>query len=324
MLAQFSFGGSRLAGASTHALDTHAAHHLPVATSHHVRLNPLFVILSRARDPRLRKRHDSRDHQSPIRPATHDLKPIASVMRIAFRSYLAAPRSRVAPSNASLHRVPRAFTLIELLLVLGLVAVLSVVLSTGFSGHGKSAALQSGQAAVASLLAAARARAVASGHQVRVLIQHDPRSPHADRRYLRFLALEESHDGIWETLLTSALPEGIYILPHQNRTPPGLWGAGSAWTKLDGSRLHSSCLSRPPVSRAVDALETETWAEILFAAPGTTSTSGFLVIAAGRVQPAAARTDDNPPVVLENREAVRGLLLSSYGLATAIDGRSGF
>jgi len=220
------------------------------------------------------------------------------------------------------HSALPGFTLLELLVVLGLVAALSVVLLGGLAGGGKSVALQSGQTLVANLITAARTRAVASGNQTRVLVHHDPDSPLAAERYLRHLALEELRAGSWVTLQSTALPAGVYFLPHQNRTPAGLLPGETAWTKLDGTRLHSSCLFRAPIQQVVDGTTAENWVEIAFTAQGTTATSGQLVLATGRLLPPGSGSGS--PVVLDGQETVRGLSISGYGLAVLINERSGF
>lgn len=216
----------------------------------------------------------------------------------------------------------RAFTLLELLVVVGLIAAMSFLLLGGLAGGSQSAALQAGQATLSNLVAAARSRAVASGRSTRLLVQHDAQSPVAAERYLRFLALEELRQGEWRTLQTVSLPRGIHVVPHENHLPPGLLLDDAAWRRTDGTRLHSSALFRPLVSRQVDTLAVEQWAELGFSAHGTTATAGQLVLAAGRTAQVSVAGD--PPVVLHSVEIVRGVQLSVYGLAVTIDGREGF
>jgi type II secretory pathway pseudopilin PulG len=215
----------------------------------------------------------------------------------------------------------RAFSLLELLVVLGLIAALSFVLLGSLAGGGKSVALQSGQTLVANFITAARTRAVATGNQTRLLVHHDSASPLAAERYLRHLALEELRAGSWVTHQSTALPAGVFVLPHQNRTPAGLLPGGVAWAKFDGARLHSSCLFRAPVQQVVDSSTAENWIEIAFSAQGTTATSGQLVLATGRPLPPGS---GDSPISLESQETVRGLALSGYGLAVLINERSGF
>lgn len=214
-----------------------------------------------------------------------------------------------------------AFTLLELLVVIGLVAGLSFFLIGGLAGGGRSAALQSGQATVINLLMVARTHAMASGNPTRVLVNHD-RS--AAERYLRQLVLQESRAGNWRTMQLVALPAGVYVVPHQNQMPDDLFGAAAPWVKADGSRLHSSCLSHVPVSLAVDTAIAEMWVELAFTPLGTTGTSGFLVLATGRAQPPGAVAETQSPIWLENQMAVRGLQLSAYGLSLPINEKDGF
>jgi len=208
--------------------------------------------------------------------------------------------------------------------VIGLIAAMSFLLIGGLAGGGKSAALQAGQSTVANLLAAARTRAMASGNQTRVLVQQDVQSSVATERYGRFLALEELRDGNWETIQTMFLPAGIYVVPHQNRTPPNLFGTAAPWTKLDGSRLHSSCLNRSLLTRPVDGTISEGWIDLPFTAQGTPSASGLLAVATGQPLAPGSFAAGESPFMLENQESVRGLQLTSYGLAILINDRSGF
>lgn len=217
------------------------------------------------------------------------------------------------------------FTLLELLVVIGLISAMAFMLAGGLPGGGKATALQAGQASVVNLLAAARTRAMASGYATRVLVHHDSQSALAGERYLRFLALEQqAADGTWRTLQATQLPAGIYVLPHQNNTPANLFGGTAIWVKPDGARLHSSCLSQAVLSRAVDAVTTENWVPVLFAGQGTTNTSGQLVVTTGRPLAPGTYAAGESPVVMEGQDTVRGLQLSGYGLAVLINDRSSF
>lgn len=217
-----------------------------------------------------------------------------------------------------------AFTLLELMVVIGLVAGLSFFLISGLTGGGQNSAMQSGQAVVANLLTTARLQAMSSGNFMRVLVQHDPQSQHADERYLRVLALEQLRSGSWETLQVVSLPAGVFVLPHQNQKPANLFGATGPWLKLDGSMLHSSALFRPLVNRAVDSTLTENWAELSFSPLGTTPTSGFIVLGLGRPEGPQAEAAGQSPIGLRNADAAVGLQLTPYGLGLFINERAGF
>ncbi len=217
----------------------------------------------------------------------------------------------------------RGFTLIELMVVIGLIAGLAFFFVRGVADGGRNTALQSGQATIANLLIVARTQALAAGNRTRILVHHDPASALASERYLRFLALEELRGGAWHTLQTILLPAGIYVVPHQNRTPSNLYDASGPWVKVNGSRLHSSCLSSPLISRAVNTTVQEAWVELVFTSLGTPQNSGFLVVATGAPQSPGSFAD-GAPIMLKNQDAVRGLQLSAYGLSLLINERTGF
>jgi len=217
----------------------------------------------------------------------------------------------------------RGFTLIELIVVIGLIAGLAYFLMNGLADGGRNAALQSGQTTVANLLMAARTQAMAAGNHSRILVHHDLASAHAAERYLGYIALEELRDGVWHTLQTVRLPSGIYVVPHQNQTPLNLYGDAGPWVKVDGSRLHSSCLSSPLVFRAINTTVQESWAELVFSPLGTPLSSGFLVVGTGTPHRPGSFAE-GAPIMLKNQDAVRGLQLSAYGLSLLINERTGF
>ena len=109
----------------------------------------------------------------------------------------------------------RAFTLLELLVVIGLIAGLSLGLFLGLQGGGQSASLQAGQATVANLVTSARLKAAATGRHCRLLVGNDP----ADAaRYLSTLVLQlartpGANPGQWDSVQTVSLPAGIFVLP---------------------------------------------------------------------------------------------------------------
>ena len=232
------------------------------------------------------------------------------------------------PLSLPQHR--RAFTLLELLVVIGLIAALSLVLLGGLGGGGKSAALQSAQATLANLVSAARTDALAGGGAVRLLINVDPVSTADPSRFLRYIAIQEQSGGVWQPVpkVEIFLPEGIYVVPGNFTTiPAGLFSASTAtpWTKTDGSLLRSTALRANQVlSLAINGTAAEQWVSVSFAATGTTAQSGDIILAAGhRRAPGSFPTGDSP-VELENPETVRGLSLSSYGLPALINDRAGF
>lgn len=219
----------------------------------------------------------------------------------------------------------RAFTLLELLIVVGLIAAFSFVV-IGALGSTRGAVLQSAQATVANLLVAARAKAAASGQSTRLLVQFDTTSRTAPTRFLRHLVLQAQVNGAWQSLSDAWLPDGVYVVPGNFAFPAGLIATtGVAWTKGDGSNLRSTALRNVNlISESVYGDAVEQWASIPFAAAGTTAASGDIVLAAGRTRPPGSYAEGESPIELQHPDQVRGLTLSSYGVATLINSRTSF
>lgn len=223
----------------------------------------------------------------------------------------------------------RGFTLIETLVVVGLIAVLAALLAGGLRPSG-TMPLQTAQAVLAHLVTAARAQANASGCAVRLLIHADPANP---ERFRRMIAMQrESPDtaGEWSTVgRVTLLPPETIVLPYRTRVPAGLYETPAAWTKVwapsgGASELHSSSLAATPVRTAVQAAAVETWDVLVFTPKLTTGNSGDLVLATVRRRPPGSYPEGESPVRAESPQQVRGLAVSRYGVPALISGRGGF
>lgn len=240
---------------------------------------------------------------------------------------------RLAPPR---HRSCHAFTLLELLVVIGLIAGLSLLLLMGIGGGGKAAALQTAQATVSGLVTSARLKAAASGRHCRVLVAADPVDP---ERYLRFLALQQARQAgpspaNWDTIQTTALPADALIVPASITTPAGLVRDPSRWKRttdpaadiVSGVLLNQEidyALEGDPVSRR--------WTGICFTPNGTLARlgnvggppRGLLVIAMGARRAPGTYGPGESPVTLQP-DALRGLMLSAYGVPALLDDRNAF
>jgi prepilin-type N-terminal cleavage/methylation domain-containing protein len=220
-------------------------------------------------------------------------------------------------------RRERAFTLLELLVTVALVAALAVFVLRGSAGAGTAAALRSGQTAIANLFVVARARAMAGGDSARVLFHVDPTSAPAPQRYLRCCVVQVGEAGKWETVTEIFLPRGVYFVPGNFPALPGGLFSPEAWVRDDGvSALRSTALRADRiVSEAIGSTIVEQWASVTIADTGNTSQSGDLVLVSGEPRPIIA---NESPVRLTNPASARGLTLSTYGLAALVDDRASF
>lgn len=219
----------------------------------------------------------------------------------------------------------RAFTLLELLVAVSLIAALSIVVLGVLSG-GRGSALQAGQAAFADLLVAARTQAAASNQPVRVLVNFNADDTEQPARFLRYMVLQAQTRTGWQSTVTAYLPQGVYLLPGRGPAPTGLFPAsGALWTKTDGSELRSTAFrNTDAIEESIDGGRVERWLILPIAATGATNAAGDIVLANGRSRAPGSFVTGESPVELLHPDEVRGLALSQYGVATLIDRRASF
>lgn len=223
-------------------------------------------------------------------------------------------------------RPTRAFTLLELLVVVGLISALSFVV-IGALGSSRGSALQSAQGTVANLLVAARTKATASNQSARVLVNYNPSNTDQPSRYLRYLVLQvRNNDGTWRSLTDAFLPEGVFMVPGVNPLPTGLVSDSAMWTRpSDNGVLRSSAFRTAVSETAGGATSAESWLSFEVTADGVTNSSnGDVVLALGTPKAPGTYASGEPPVSLVAPDQTRGLSVSSYGVATLVSGRSGF
>jgi type II secretory pathway pseudopilin PulG len=226
--------------------------------------------------------------------------------------------------------------LLELLVVIGLISALSYFLVGGLAGGGQTAALQSGQATLANLVTAASTKASATGRKTRLLINAEPA---AAERYLRYLVLQLARQpgtspADWDTITEVSLPEGVYTMPATLTQAAGLVANQAEWKRVSdpAADLVSELFANQTLSLLLpgDSVA-QTWMGIAFTPHGTLAalgsgppTKGVLVITLGVRRPPGSYPAGEAPVQLVNPQAVRGLLLSVYGVPALLNERSEF
>lgn len=230
-------------------------------------------------------------------------------------------------------RQSTGFTLLELLVVIGLVALLAATAFHGLTGGGREAALRSSQALLANLVVAARSKAAATNCKVRLLVNVDPAAP---ERYLRLVVLQVGRQpgpspANWDTFQRMGLPAGVFVVP---ASLSGLVAVPGEWKRVSDTSadLASDLFTAQQLSYALEGDVTpQAWTGVAFTSVGSLSTlsggpppKGSLVLAPGRRRGAAEISSGDPPIELEQPAAVRGLLLSAYGVPTLLRERNAF
>jgi prepilin-type N-terminal cleavage/methylation domain-containing protein len=220
-------------------------------------------------------------------------------------------------------KAPRhpAFTLIELLVVIGLVALLAGALGLALREANPSLALQSAQASVASLLAAARGQAALQQNRTMLVVDADP----AAGSFLRglHLAVESApHSGRWRITGPGAvLPPGIYVVP-EKATFDGVMFTSVGNPGVPWPAQRCSSLGLAPPGRIAPSADNPAGKYLgmsaLLAEPGPAGPGAGdkLVLSAAR-RTATGVNFDRP-------ELLRGVVLSSYGVAIFINDAPGF
>jgi len=208
---------------------------------------------------------------------------------------------------APTRRSARAFTLIELLVVIGLIALTAGVLGLALRRDNSSTALQSAQGTVASLLAATRSEAALKGSDAALMIDNAPGD--ADR-YLHALVIAVQADGAWtQSGDYVLLPAGAYVVPPTGAPiADGTVNFGSATSSA--SLLVSDTLNGAP------------HLIVRYTPLGIPSngSGGNLVLSTATLQSPASAS----PILFNNAQNVRGLVLSAYGAVTFVNDASGF
>lgn len=215
--------------------------------------------------------------------------------------------------------VRRAFTLLEMLIVVGLVAVLSTIVLSSLLGRSRGAALQAAQASLSSFVTATRAHAVSSGQGARLCLNVDA---NVSDRFLRYWVVQVKSGSTWRTTADVYLPEGVYVVPGDfNALPAGLFSTASTWLKSDNtSPLRSSALRDDKIfTDTINGTSAQQWVAIDLGVTGGTAQAGDLVLVTGVVRPPGSYAAGEAPIELREANAARGLTLSSYGVPALVN-----
>lgn len=223
----------------------------------------------------------------------------------------------------SLRIARRAFTLLEVLVVVGLIALLAGGIGLALGDTGGNA-LASAQTSLASMVGSARAQAAV--HQTETILAiYATRPPGGDaEKYLRLLQVfRNNRPGVTPAVWVPAgspvsLPRGVYVVP---TSTTGLLAAGVVWPTnppLVSTLRGPIGLGQPagaPFGTGATAFVVE------FAPDGTIAQVGNLTHA--RLVLGTAVLANNTPQ-FNNNAAVRGVILRPTGAVTFVNQANGF
>ncbi len=199
----------------------------------------------------------------------------------------------------------RAFTLIELLVVIGIIAVLAAGIGLMLKGGNPGAALRAGQSTLMSTLAAARGQAALNQVNAMIIVDADISSD----TFLRSVRIVvEKTPGTWtEVGGEVVLPQGVYVVPHAGIDGVTLTSGTTAGHVSD---FFTSTGNVPGVAGAISQ----------FLQSGQVTPLGTLSGGAGgRILVSAGNITGPNLLTIDNTNAIRGLVLSKYGIATLLN-----
>ncbi|MCS6245628.1 MAG: prepilin-type N-terminal cleavage/methylation domain-containing protein [Opitutus sp.] len=220
-----------------------------------------------------------------------------------------------------------AFTLIELLVVIGLIGLLAGGLGVAMKNKNPGSGLRSAQSVLVSLLSSARGQSALNQVDAMMLVQADPARDNF-LRSVRVVVQTASGATTWQEVGGEVvLPEGIYVVP------PVTSVANATLSLLNNSdtKRRSLFVNTGTVTGGTSGLGILVPAGTYFQslrltslgsvldATSTTATNSGIKVTGGRLLVAAGRQTGPTAWELDNVSAIRGFVVSTYGVATLIN-----
>jgi prepilin-type N-terminal cleavage/methylation domain-containing protein len=218
-----------------------------------------------------------------------------------------------------------AFTLIELLVVIGLIGLLAGGLGVAMKNKNPGSGLRSAQSVLVSQLSSARGQSALNQVDAMMLVQADPTKDNF-LRSVRVVVQTASGANTWQEMGGEVvLPEGIYVVP------PVTSVVGATLKLLNetdtkrrslfvntGTVTGASLGTLVPAGTYFQSLRLTSLGSVLDAA-STTATNSGIKVTGGRLLVAAGRQTGATAWELDNVSAIRGFVVSTYGVATLIN-----
>jgi prepilin-type N-terminal cleavage/methylation domain-containing protein len=233
----------------------------------------------------------------------------------------------------------RAFTLIELLVVIAVIAILAGIAGVALRGGDRGAALQSGQSALSSLVASARAQASIRLNNATIVVwgEYDASKPEVASTYLHRAAVMTYEDtkpvpnGVPDAWVIRGdvldLPRGVYVVPPDlGGIPSAKYAVAGDWANHDRTDAEGDAAALMVVKRwDADAKNYEDDPSVSNTFKGyktiTFDSQGQLVD--GRTLVISLADSDTSGLIFTDSDSQRGLVLSAYGVPTVINEKAG-
>lgn len=210
-------------------------------------------------------------------------------------------------------RATQAFTLIELLVVIGIIAVLASGVGLALRGNNPEASLRAAQGLAVGALSSARGQAALTQSNARIIVQADSNDLNF-LRSIRIVVPDSATPGSWKQVGGEIiLPENVYVVPPTGTltgvtfvTANGAWNVGRNSTLFNAATAAVTGLTNATTSLISKDIS-----------PLGTVEGGRIVVTPGRRTSATA-------ITLDNASAVRGLVVSRYGVASLVDEATSF
>jgi prepilin-type N-terminal cleavage/methylation domain-containing protein len=220
-----------------------------------------------------------------------------------------------------------AFTLIELLVVIGLIGLLAGGLGVAMKNKNPGSGLRSAQSLLVSMLSSARGQAALNQVDAMMLVQADPTKDNF-LRSVRVVVQTASGAATWQEVGGEVvLPEGIYVVPPVTSVANAtLKLLNESDTKRRSLFVNTGTVTGGssglgvlvPEGTYFQSLRLTSLGSVLDIDKKSSSNSG-LTPTGGRLLVAAGRQTGDKAWELDNVSAIRGFVVSTYGVATLIN-----